>query len=90
MIVEPNNKQHANLQKLYLNVTKLEEVTNEALSSFFTDKENPSNMAKRPYLKEIFRVAKIEERYKDGQIGKQSEAVSLSRYLSEHIMLTRP
>ncbi|KAI1102248.1 hypothetical protein F4804DRAFT_273908 [Jackrogersella minutella] len=68
LIVEPNHKQHPSVQKLYLNVSKLEEVTNEALSSFFTDKENPSNMAKRPFLKEIFRVAESEERYKDGQI----------------------
>lgn len=70
MIVEPSHKQHHTLRKLYLNVGKLEEVTNEALSSFFTDKDNPSNVAKKPYLKEIFRVAKMEERYKDGQIGK--------------------
>ncbi|KAI1143995.1 hypothetical protein F5Y05DRAFT_13857 [Hypoxylon sp. FL0543] len=68
MIVEPNHSQHPTVQKLFLNVSKLEEVTNEALSSFFADKDNPSNMAKRPYLKEIFKVAHYEERYKDGQI----------------------
>lgn len=74
MIVEPNHTQHPSIQKLYLNVSKLEEVTNEALSSFFTDKDNPSNLQKKPYLKEIFKVAHLEERYKDGQIGKQSKA----------------
>ncbi|KAI2615444.1 hypothetical protein GGR54DRAFT_612544 [Hypoxylon sp. NC1633] len=68
MIVEPNSKQHPTVQKLYLNVNKLEEVTIEALSSFFADKENPSNMSKRPHLKEIFKVARSEERYKDNQI----------------------
>ncbi|KAK6950194.1 hypothetical protein Daesc_008520 [Daldinia eschscholtzii] len=68
MIVEPNHNQHPSIQKLFLNVSKLEEVTNEALSSFFTDKDNPSNMAKKPYLKEIFKVAHLEERFKDGQI----------------------
>ncbi|KAI1645396.1 uncharacterized protein F4817DRAFT_317894 [Daldinia loculata] len=68
MIVEPNHTQHPSIQKLYLNVSKLEEVTNEALSSFFTDKDNPSNLQKKPYLKEIFKVAHLEERYKDGQI----------------------
>ncbi|KAI1460624.1 hypothetical protein F4805DRAFT_465475 [Annulohypoxylon moriforme] len=68
LIVEPNHNQHPAVQKLYLNVAKLEEVTTEALSSFFADKENPGNMAKKPYLKEIFRVAQNEERYKDGQI----------------------
>ncbi|KAI1501260.1 hypothetical protein F5X99DRAFT_207262 [Biscogniauxia marginata] len=68
MIVEPTHKQHQSIQKLNLNVSQLEEITNEALSSFFTDKDNPSNMMKKPYLKEIFRVARVEERYKDGQI----------------------
>ncbi|KAI0382941.1 hypothetical protein F5Y04DRAFT_35795 [Hypomontagnella monticulosa] len=68
MIIEPNHTQHPTVQKLFLNVAKLEEVTNEALSSFFADKDNPSNMAKRPYLKEIFKVAYFEERYRDGQI----------------------
>ncbi|KAL7626399.1 hypothetical protein AAE478_003171 [Parahypoxylon ruwenzoriense] len=68
MIVEPNQKQHPSVQKLSLTVSKLEEITNEALSAFFTDKDNPSNMNKRPYLKEIFKVARMEERYKDGQI----------------------
>ncbi|KAI0010301.1 hypothetical protein F4779DRAFT_315729 [Xylariaceae sp. FL0662B] len=68
MIVEPNHKQHPSIQKLFLNVDKLEEITNEALSSFFTDKDNPSNMQKRPFLKEIFKVARQEERFRDGQI----------------------
>ncbi|KAI5928756.1 hypothetical protein F4810DRAFT_22710 [Camillea tinctor] len=68
MIVEPNHKQHPSIQKLNLNVAQLEEITNEALSSFFTDKDNPNNMMKKPYLKEIFKVARVEERYKDGQI----------------------
>ncbi|KAI1096550.1 hypothetical protein F5B19DRAFT_488506 [Rostrohypoxylon terebratum] len=68
LIVEPHHKQHPAVQKLYLNVAKLEDVTTEALSSFFADKDNPGNMAKKPYLKEIFRVAQNEERYKDGQI----------------------
>ncbi|OTB06831.1 hypothetical protein M426DRAFT_9261 [Hypoxylon sp. CI-4A] len=68
MVVEPNHTQHPAMQKLNLNVEKLEEVTNEALSSFFTDKDNPNNLAKRPYLKEIFKVAQREENYKDGQI----------------------
>ncbi|KAI5868132.1 hypothetical protein GGS23DRAFT_544176 [Durotheca rogersii] len=68
MIVEPSHSQHPTLQKLFLNVSKLEEITNEALSAFFADKDNPSNLLKKPYLKEIFKVAKAEERFKDGQI----------------------
>lgn len=69
MVVEPNDKQHFDIQKLNLNVQKLEEVTMDALSSFFADKENKSNANKKPYLKEIFKVAKQQERLLRGEIG---------------------
>ncbi|KAI6092616.1 hypothetical protein F4821DRAFT_137866 [Hypoxylon rubiginosum] len=72
MIIEPSHKQHHSIKKLYLNVTKLEEVTYDALTHFFTDKDNPANQSKKPYLKEIFKVAKMEERYKDGQIDEST------------------
>lgn len=70
MIVEPPHKQCATVQKLGLNVKKLEEVTMEAMSNFFNDKEHPENAQKRVFLKEIFKVAKAQERYKNGEIGK--------------------
>lgn len=70
LIVEPSHKQHPDVQKSCLNVKKLEEVTAEALSSFFSDPENPGNSKKRPYLTEIFKIAKYEERYKNGEIGR--------------------
>lgn len=69
MIVEPNASQHADIQRLHLNVNKLEEATNDALSGFFAD--NPSNAKKKPYLKEIFYIARHEEKYKNGEIGEQ-------------------
>jgi hypothetical protein len=69
LIVEPRSKQHPDVQKSSLNVGKLEEITIEALSGFFSDPENPGNNKKRPYLNEIFKVARYEERYKDGAIG---------------------
>lgn len=69
MIVLPNSEQHPDIQKLNLNVTKLEEATTEVLSSFFADKDSPNNIKKRPYLKEIFLLAKYEERFKNGEIG---------------------
>lgn len=69
MVTEPNRTQHQDIQKLNINVSKLEEATFEALSGFFADSENPNNAKKKPYLKEIFRVAKYEERYKNGEIG---------------------
>lgn len=70
MIVEPKEKQHPDIQKLNLNVKKLEEITTEALSAFFADKENSANLKKRPYLNEIFKVARQEERFKKEEIGK--------------------
>ncbi|KAG5976220.1 hypothetical protein E4U55_007424, partial [Claviceps digitariae] len=66
LVIEPNNKQHSDLQKLGLNVKKLEETTYEALSSFFLD--NETNAKKRPYLTEIFKMARQEERFKTGEI----------------------
>lgn len=69
MITEPNHLQHKDIQKHGLNVSKLEEATFEALGSFFGDVENPNNAKKKPYLREIFKVARYEERYKNGEIG---------------------
>lgn len=48
---------------------KLEEVTMEAMSNWFNDKEHAENAQKRIFLKEIFKVAKAQERYKNGEIG---------------------
>ncbi|PKS10339.1 hypothetical protein jhhlp_002090 [Lomentospora prolificans] len=73
LIVEPSHKQHPDVQKSCLNVKKLEEVTAEALSSFFSDPETPGNCKKRPYLNEIFKVARFEERYKNGEIDGDME-----------------
>ena len=75
MIIEPRDKQYPTIQKLDLNVKKLEEVTMEAMSNLFNDKDYPENAQKRPFLKEIFRIAKAEERFKNDEIG---EFVALS------------
>ncbi|KHO00667.1 Ydr124wp-like protein [Metarhizium album ARSEF 1941] len=71
LVVEPNSKQHNDIQKLGLNVKKLEETTYEALSSFFMD--NDTNAKKRPYLNEIFKMARQEERFKNGEIDGSTE-----------------
>ncbi|KAK3179416.1 hypothetical protein K4F52_009161 [Lecanicillium sp. MT-2017a] len=68
---EPNGKQHSDIRKLGLNVKKLEEATAEALSSFFLD--NEANARKKPYLNEIFKVARQEERFKNGEIDGSTE-----------------
>lgn len=69
MIIEPYKKQCPIVQKLRLNVAKLEEVTMEAMSAWFNDDDHPDNLLKKPILKEIFKVAKAQERYKNGEIG---------------------
>jgi hypothetical protein len=69
MIIEPPHKQCPTVQKLGLNVKKLEEVTMEAMSIWFNDADHPENLSKKPFLKEIFKVAKAQERYKNGEIG---------------------
>ncbi|CAK7263439.1 hypothetical protein SEPCBS119000_000491 [Sporothrix epigloea] len=90
MIVLPNSEQHPDIQKLNLNVAKLEEATTEVLSSFFADKDAPNNSKKRPYLKEIFYLAKFEERLKNGEIDAITNVYVMSEdkipdnYLSEN------
>ncbi|KAE8449087.1 hypothetical protein EG329_008470 [Mollisiaceae sp. DMI_Dod_QoI] len=68
MVVEPPQHQHSTVQKLGLNVKKLEEVTMEAMSNWFSDKEHPDNALKKPFLREIFKIARAEERFKNGEI----------------------
>jgi hypothetical protein len=41
----------------------------ESMNNWFNDKDHPENMEKKKYLKEIFKIAKQQERYKSGQIG---------------------
>ncbi|KAH6681593.1 hypothetical protein B0J14DRAFT_218265 [Halenospora varia] len=68
LIVEPVDRQHASVRKLGLNVKKLKAVTMEAMSIWFNDKDHPENRNKRRFLKEIFKVAETEERFKAGEI----------------------
>jgi hypothetical protein len=69
MLVEPQHSQHHAVRKVNLNLETLEAVTFEALSTWFSDKATPSNMNKKAILKEIFKVARQEERFRDNQIG---------------------
>jgi hypothetical protein len=72
MIIEPLQNQCPTVQKLGLNVKKLEDVTMEAMSNWFNDKDHPENSSKRVLLTELFRVAKYEEKYRNGEIGMYS------------------
>lgn len=49
----------------------------EGLSNWFNDKDHVDNAKKRPFLKEIFRVAKAEESYNRGEHGKFKLLTSL-------------
>lgn len=60
----------ADLQKLGINVKKLEDATHEALSGWLAESE--ANASKRAHIDDIFRVAKMEERCKDGMLGQSS------------------
>ncbi|KAK3495149.1 uncharacterized protein B0T23DRAFT_127544 [Neurospora hispaniola] len=68
LIVEPNSQQHPSIRAQELTVAKLEELTMEAMGGFFSDRANPNQAKKKPFLKEIFKVAKVEEQYKRGEI----------------------
>jgi hypothetical protein len=69
MVTRPYADQPAAIQKAGLNVKKLEEITMEAMSNWFNDKEHPKNAAKRPFLREIFKVARFQERYRNGELN---------------------
>lgn len=52
-----------------ITIKKLEEVTQEAMASWFNDKDKPKNAEKKVFLSDIVRVARMEERYRKGEIG---------------------
>ncbi|KAH8591858.1 hypothetical protein B0O99DRAFT_518715 [Bisporella sp. PMI_857] len=69
MVIQPYDQQHPSAQKLRLNVKKLEDAALEVMTPWFNDKEKTDNANKRVFFKEIFKVAKQEERFKNGEIG---------------------
>jgi len=68
--VEPPATQHEAIRKANLDLKKMEAITFEALSVWFSDRQAPNNVNKKPILREIFRVARQEQRYKSGEIGR--------------------
>ena len=69
LIIDPST-QPPGMQKLEgLTVAKMETVAFESLTVWFEDKKKPENAMKKPILKEIFKIAKMEERYKRNEIG---------------------
>lgn len=68
MIVRPYHLQHPSVQKAALDIQKLDEFTTETMGTWFGDNDHPENRKKKAFLKEIFKVAKLEERYLKDEI----------------------
>ena len=74
MMVDPA-QQPQEIRSREISMAKLEAITLDALATL--SKNNPKYLTKTPIVKELFRVAKMEARYKRNEIG-QSE-LTLSR-----------
>ncbi len=70
-----------------MNLSTLEAVTFEALSSFFSDKEKPQNKGKKPLLKDVFKIARQEARYKDNEISKFDTFLLFLLFSYCHVLL---
>jgi hypothetical protein len=71
LVITPHHIQQHDVQRQRLTVQKLQDVSVEALNvSFFPIDEN--NESKRPYLMDMFEVAKAEERYRAGGLDQWS------------------
>lgn len=69
LIIDPQTQPPSIRRLGHISVARLEAAALDSLSSFFADAKKPKNARKRPILKEIFRVARIEEKYKRNEIG---------------------
>jgi hypothetical protein len=73
------------IQKLgVITVAKLEAAAMDSLAVWFADPNKPENAQKKPILKELFRVAKMEEEYKQNNIG----GFLLPNSRKRHVVLT--
>ncbi|KFZ20278.1 hypothetical protein V501_00231 [Pseudogymnoascus sp. VKM F-4519 (FW-2642)] len=66
LVVNQDSKSQARLRGV--TVAKLEEVTREAMATWFADREKPKNAEKRPFLTQLFQVLYSEERYRRGEL----------------------
>ncbi|OBT92686.1 hypothetical protein VE01_09686 [Pseudogymnoascus verrucosus] len=66
LVVNQDSKSQARLRGV--TVAKLEEVTREAMATWFADREKPKNAEKRGFLTQLFRVLYNEERYRRGEL----------------------
>jgi hypothetical protein len=62
--------QSRTVQNMGLTAKILESAAFDALSGWFTDDQYPENIQKKSFLVDIFKIARVEERYKASEIGK--------------------
>ncbi|KFY43471.1 hypothetical protein V495_03917 [Pseudogymnoascus sp. VKM F-4514 (FW-929)] len=68
-----------------IDVAKLEEVTREAMATWFADREKPKNAEKRGFLTQLFRVLYKEERYRRGELdGSATVSVNDCAGITDH------
>ncbi|RFU24067.1 hypothetical protein B7463_g12271, partial [Scytalidium lignicola] len=85
MIIEPAERQHQSVRRWNLDVKTLEAKTMEAMGNWFNDSAHPANAAKKVFLKEIFKVAKAEERFKNGEIDDDTVVPVMDRNRQGHV-----
>lgn len=68
LVVKSNASQHSDIKNGNLNICKLQQITTEALTSFFL--ENKGSAQTKVCLGVIFDTAILEERHCEGKIGK--------------------
>ncbi|KAH6850001.1 hypothetical protein B0I37DRAFT_102204 [Chaetomium sp. MPI-CAGE-AT-0009] len=68
MVIEPEVRSPSVKELGVLAVDRFETAAMDSLRSWFIDPKKPKNIRKKPILKEMFRVAKMEERYKRNEI----------------------
>lgn len=85
MIIEPPERQHPSVRRWNLDVKTLEAKTMEAMGNWFNDTAHPANASKKVFLKEIFKVAKAEERFKNGEIDDDTVVPVMDRNRQGHV-----
>ena len=73
MVARPKEKQPEAVRNSGLDIAKLEEVAMESLDSWFGDEEHPENILKKATLRDIFEVAKAEERFQKEESSPRAE-----------------
>lgn len=69
LIIEPETQPPSIRRLGHISVAMLETAAMESLSIWFQDANKPKNAKKRPILKELFKVARMEEKFKRNEIG---------------------